>query len=169
METSQKNNYKNEHIVSKNALSVTGIVILIIAAASFYAGSLFGENSVLNMSLFILGIALGIFGFIKIFMGKKVFYHKETGKKVLSKRLTFSKNEKNRLEKILQEKNFEQIGSITLGENKSSDIRLDIYISTDKQYASAQIMEFIPFEYQAIGRATEYTGHDAELLAEIIA
>ena len=79
METSQKNNYKNEHIASKKALSATGIVTLIVAAVSFYAGSLFGENSVLNMSQFILGIALGIFGFIKIFMGEKVFYHKETG------------------------------------------------------------------------------------------
>ena len=79
METSQKNNYKNEHIASKKALSATGIVTLIVAAVSFYAGSLFGENSVLNMSLFILGIALGIFGFIKIFMGEKVFYHKEPG------------------------------------------------------------------------------------------
>ena len=169
METSQKNNYKNEHIASKKALSATGIVTLIVAAVSFYAGSLFGENSVLNMSLFILGIALGIFGFIKIFMGEKVFYHKETRTKLRFKRLTFSKNERNRLEKILQEKNFEQIGSIALGENKSSDIRLDIYISTDKQYASAQIMEFIPFEYQAIGRAAEYEGHDAECLAEAVA
>ena len=158
METSQKNNYKNEHIASKKALSATGIVTLIVAAVSFYAGS-----------LFILGIALGIFGFIKIFMGEKVFYHKETGTKLRFKRLTFSKNERNRLEKILQEKNFEQIGSIALGENKSSDIRLDIYISTDKQYASAQIMEFIPFEYQAIGRAAEYEGHDAECLAEAVA
>ena len=102
METSQKNNYKNEHIASKKALSATGIVTLIVAAVSFYAGSLFGENSVLNMSLFILGIALGIFGFIKIFMGEKVFYHKETGTKLRFKRLTFSKNERNRLEKILQ-------------------------------------------------------------------
>lgn len=102
-------------------------------------------------------------------MGEKVFYHKETGTKLRFKRLTFSKNERNRLEKILQEKNFEQIGSIALGENKSSDIRLDIYISTDKQYASAQIMEFIPFEYQAIGRAVEYEGHDAECLAEAVA
>lgn len=106
METSQKNNYKNEHIASKKALSATGIVTLIVAAVSFYAGSLFGENSVLNMSLFILGIALGIFGFIKIFMGEKVFYHKETGTKLRFKRLTFSKNERNRLEKILQEKKF---------------------------------------------------------------
>ena len=46
METSQKNNYKNEHIASKKALSFTGIVTLIVAAVSFYAGSLFGENSV---------------------------------------------------------------------------------------------------------------------------
>ena len=29
METSQKNNYKNEHIASKKALSATGIVTLI--------------------------------------------------------------------------------------------------------------------------------------------
>ena len=48
METSQKNNYKNEHIASKKALSATGIVTLIVAAVSFYVGSLFGENSVLN-------------------------------------------------------------------------------------------------------------------------
>ena len=63
METSQKNNYKNEHIASKKALSATGIVTLIVAAVSFYAGSQLRENTVLKKSLFILGISLGIFGF----------------------------------------------------------------------------------------------------------
>ena len=34
METSQKNNYKNEHIASKKALSATGIVTLIVVSHS---------------------------------------------------------------------------------------------------------------------------------------
>ena len=46
METSQKNNYKNEHIASKKALSATGIVTLIVAAVSFYAGSLFEHEPI---------------------------------------------------------------------------------------------------------------------------
>lgn len=168
METSQKNNHKNPYIASKNALSMTGIIVLVLAAASFYAGTFWGENSVANMSLFILGIALGIFGLVKLFMGKKSFYHIESGKKVTLRRLTFSKNEMHRLQTALETKAFDQIGSMKQGENKSSDLRLDLYISSDKQYASAQIMEFVPFEYQAVAEAAQYTGTDAESLAKAI-
>lgn len=168
METTQKQNNKNPYITSKNSLSTTGIIVVIVAAAAFYAGSLTNGNSVLSMSLFMLGVALGIFGLIKLFMGKKVFYCRESGTKVALHRLTFDKNEIRHLQRILEEKTFEQIGSINKGSNKSSDIRLDIYISTDKQYATAQIMEFVPFEYQAVGEARQYTGNDAAALATAI-
>lgn len=168
METTQKQNNKNPYITSKNSLSTTGIIVVIVAAAAFYAGSLTNGNSVLSMSLFMLGVALGIFGLIKLFMGKKVFYCRESGTKVSLHRLTFDKNEIRHLQRILEEKTFEQIGGINKGSNKSSDIRLDIYISADKQYATAQIMEFVPFEYQAVGEARQYTGNDAEALATAI-
>ena len=165
METTQKQNNKNPYITSKNSLSTTGIIVVIAAAAAFYAGSLTDGNSVLSMSLFMLGVALGIFGLIKLFMGKKVCYCRESGKKVSLHRLTFNKSEMKRVQNILEEKNFEQLKNIKRGENKSSDIRLDIYISSDKQYATAQIMEFVPFEYQAVGEAQQYHDNEAEALA----
>ena len=60
-----------------------------------------------------LGVALGIFGLIKLFMGKKVFYCRESGTKVSLHRLTFDKNEIRHLQRIIpEEKTFEQIGGI---------------------------------------------------------
>lgn len=165
METTQKQNNKNPYITSKNSLSTTGIIVVIAAAAAFYASSLTDGNSVLSMSLFMLGVALGIFGLIKLFMGKKVCYCRESGKKVSLHRLTFNKSEMKRVQNILEEKNFEQLKNIKRGDNKSSDIRLDIYISSDKQYATGQIMEFVPFEYQAVGEAQQYHDNEAEALA----
>ncbi len=163
METNKLN---NDYIVSKNSISITGIVCLIVAVAAFYGCSL-TENSTLTMTLIVAGIGFGIFALIKLFMGKKCYYCKERGTKLRLTQVMFNKEELNKLQHSLEEKKFDTIADLRRGENKSSDIRLDIYTSTDKQTVVAQIMQFVPFEYQAAAPAVLLTGNDAEYFTNI--
>lgn len=164
----ETNKYNNDYIVSKKNISIIGIVCLIAGVAAFY-GSTITDNSTLTMTIIVVGLCLALIGFIKLFMGQKCYYCKECGKKMRLTRVMFNKDELNKLQRCIEEKKFDAIGSLRRGEDKSSDIRLDIYSSADKQTAVAQIMHFVPFEYQAATPAVVLTGQDAEYFINLFA
>lgn len=169
MEATEKKEYINDNIIYKKSLSISGILYLAIAAAIFYGNTLIeGENTSLKMALMIAGSILVIVGIVKVMAGKKMIIYKANGCPMKRRDLYFDNHEIHKLQQSLENKQFDVLPKLKPAEGNKAGIKLDLFISEDKKYASAQVLQFIPFDYEPVAAPISFYDEDARALSQAI-
>lgn len=167
METNEKKEFINENIIYKKSLSVSGIIYLVIAIALFLGNTFIqGGNTSLKMALMIAGAIFTIIGLVKIMAGKKMIIYKGTGCPMKKRDLYFDNREMNKLQQSLADKQFDVLPKLKPAEGHKAGIKLNLFISDDKKYASAQILQFIPFDYEPVSAPINFYDEDAAALIQ---
>ena len=166
METKE---FNNDNIVYKKSLSIAGIIYLVIAAGVFFGNSLIiGENTSLKMALIVLGSIFLIIGLIKVLAGKKIITCKATGSLMKKYDFYFDNHEMNKLQQSLGNKQFDVLSKLKRAEGNKAGVKLNLFISEDKTYASAQVLQFIPFDYEPVAAPINFYDEDASALNQAI-
>ena len=140
-----------------------------IAAAIFYGNTLIqGENTSLKMALMVAGSILVIIGLIKIMAGKKMIIYKANGCPMKRHDLYFDNHEMHKLQQSLENKQFDILPKLKPAEGNKAGIKLDLFISDDNKYASAQVLQFIPFDYEPVTAPMNFYDEDAKALSQAI-
>lgn len=169
METTEKKEFINDNIILKKSLSIAGILYLAIAAAIFYGNTLIqGENTSLKMALMVAGSILVIIGLVKIMAGKKMIIYKANGCPMKRHDLYFDNHEMHKLQQSLENKQFDILPKLKPAEGNKAGIKLDLFISDDNKYASAQVLQFIPFDYEPVTAPMNFYDEDAKALSQAI-
>lgn len=159
----------NSEIVYKKGISISGIILLIIGIVTVYSETFFTESqSSIRMALMFFGAIIFMAGLVKVLMGKKYIVHKESGSRVTNYNLFFDSNVINRLQNILDGKQFDSIPKLKPADGNKAGVKLDLFISDDKKFAAAQVFQFIPFKYEPAGEQKTFYDNDAQLLANYI-
>lgn len=171
METINKDevNTINENLIHKKNLSISAIILVIVAIGIIYAETMItDQQSSLKMGLLFAGIVVGITGIIKLISGKKVILYKGTGSPVKNYNLFFDNHEMRNLRQAMESKQFDDLSKLKPVQGDKAGIKLDLMVSDDAQYVSAQILEFIPFTYEAVTPHMNYFENEAATLSKAV-
>lgn len=169
METNEKKEFINDNIIYKKTLSISGIIYLAIAIAIFFGNTLIqGENTSLKMAMMIAGSIFVIIGLVKIMAGKKKIIYKANGCPMKRCDLYFDNHEMHRLQQSLENKQFDVLPKLKPAEGNKAGIKLNLFISEDKKYASAQVLQFIPFDYEPVSAPISFYDEDVVALTQAI-
>lgn len=122
----------------------------------------------LNMTLIVAGGTMFFIGlFIVLSRGKKLVY-KPTGSNIKQHFLFFDSKEKKRLIEIINDECFfTEAKDLSMLED--GKIRLDILLSDDHKFASAQIHEYIGFNYEPVSETAYFCDESAQAVADFLA
>lgn len=126
---------------------VLGVVLLALAftdtakgGAMFYIGIL-------------AGLALAIYGGVKAAFGSSELFDSTTGATVKTKSLYFQAGSKGDLVNALENEKWDALSKSS--DSSSLPICLKVWYTKDGGYASAQLTEFVPYQYVPVGRLKE--------------
>lgn len=157
----------NQDISFHKNISVSAIVMLAITLVLIFLAQYTSEISS-SLHIFTLSAAtiLGIIGLVKLFNGKTKIIYNKTGCAVKSSEYYFESIDMGKLLRLVENKQFAEITKLKQISADRHGIKLDLMISDDKKYASAQLLQFIPFEYQPISGVNTFYEDDATALYE---
>ena len=148
-------------IIKGSILILAGIVVFLLP--QFLKASM--ER--LNMTLIIAGGTMFFIGlFIALSRGRKLVY-RPTGSKIKQHFLFFDSKEKKRLIEIINDECFFTEAK-DLGALEDGKIRLDILLSDDHKFASAQINEYIGFNYESVSEIAYFCDESAQAVADFL-
>lgn len=169
MEETKTNFKANTDITVKKGLSSAGIAAIIIAIVAFVIAAWVNDpQSSLKLFCYVAGSIAACYGIIKLCVGNKKTVCVATGKTLKKHDIIFKSSEISRLQKYMEEGEFEAIAKLERAEGNQAGARLRILLTDDYSFAVAQIFEFIPFNYEPVSAEVSYTGNQAEALAKII-
>lgn len=126
---------------------VVGVVLLVLAfsesaqgGAMFYIGIL-------------LGLSLAIYGGVKAAFGSTEVYDSKTGASVKTKSVYFPAASKGELMSALENEKWEALKKAS--NSSSQPLCLKVWFTKDGGYASAQLTEFVPYQYVPVGGLKE--------------
>lgn len=106
----------------------------------FYAGFLFG-----------LGFA--IYGGVKALFGSTEIYDTKSGETVKTKSVFYPAGSKGELMNALADEKWDALKKSSSG--CSQPLCIKVWYTKDGSYASAQLMEFVPYQYEPVGKLKE--------------
>lgn len=169
MEETKTNFKANTDITVKKGLSSAGIAAIIIAIVAFVIAAWVNDpQSSLKLFCYVAGSIAACYGIIKLCVGNKKTVCVATGKTLKKHDIIFKSSEISRLQKYMEEGEFEAIAKLERAEGNQAGARLRILLTDDHSFAVAQIFEFIPFNYEPVSAEVSYTGNQAEALAKVI-
>ena len=74
----------------------------------------------------------------------------------------------HRLQQSLENKQFDVLPKLKPAEGNKAGIKLNLFISEDKKYASAQVQQFIPFDYEPVSAPISFYDVDVVALTQAI-
>jgi len=79
--------------------------------------------------------------------------------KIIKKEIHYSASETSRIKSILDSRQFEALKNVTHSDFGS---RMDVTYKRNRQYASVQLFDYIPYSYEERSPLYEFTGGEAE-------
>ncbi len=149
-------------IVKRKALKpvLFSLLLVIVGGGCLFAAAAIGDKtSSAYLGLVSLGWAGVAVGIIKIALGCNQKVYKPTGSPLCAHEIYFSSAGLAPLVQALENKGFEQIRKIAEQEGKNA--RLDLLISKDGRFISAQLFEYIPYNYQPASSVYRFTDDEA--------
>lgn len=148
---------------------IKGSLLIIVGIVAFMLPQ-FLKFSMERMSMTLI-VAGGTMFFIGLFIvlssGKKLVY-KPTGSNIKQHFLFFNSKDKKRLIEIINDECFfTEAKDLSILED--GKIRLDIQLSDDHKFASAQIHEYIGFNYEPISETAYFCDESAQAVADFLA
>ncbi len=114
----------------------------------------------------IAGIGLILWGFLLGVDEKYYFKHIKSKTKICFHEIFFERKDFQKLTKILESGNFEELNS--LQKTSGYHVKLRIAYSEDKSFCMVQGIKYIPFEYAELTTAKQLDEFQTEKLFEII-
>lgn len=131
---------KKSTLLSSSFLLI-GIVLMVMALSNIK-----DTKSSIYFLTIILSITAMVIGVVKIFFGGKERVFTPTKSKVREYSLKYAMRDYATLKTALESGDLRAMQKVELTE--TSELRMDILISEDNQFATCQIFEWIPYSYE---------------------
>lgn len=157
---------ENPYVEMKKKISMNGVFSVLIAILAFAGSSILTDpQSSLKLFLIVVGVCFIIYGLIKIAMGNKIAVCKTNGKVLKKHELLFESAEVSRLKQIVESGNFQSVSSLHRAVGHKAGAKLTLFIDADHTFATAQVSEFIPFDYEPVMNPVCFEGEEAKKIA----
>ena len=157
-------------VVKRKALKpvLFSLLLAVAGAGCLFAAAAVGDKtSSMYLGLVSLGWAGIAVGMAKMAFGCNQKVYKPTGSPLCAHEIYFSSAGLAPLVQALENKGFDQIRKIAEQEGKNA--RLDLLISKDGRFVSAQIFEYIPYNYQPASAVYRFTDDEAGSFSKAVA
>ena len=148
---------ENPYIEMKKKISVNGIVALVIAILAFVVSSAVSDPQS-SLKLFLIRVAVG----------NKIAVCRATGKVLKKYELLFESAEVSRLKQMVESGNFQSIDTLQRAVGHKAGAKLTLFIDADHNFATAQVSEFIPFDYEPVMSPMSYEGEVVKTIATLV-
>ena len=163
--------FSSKHIHLDKRVSIKQILISSILALCGGGGILFSMNdsnsdSSLSMALLSVGVILVIVAFYRFFTKNYEVVYKPTGSEVRSGSLYMDTVELQTLQQMMKKNDFSASSKLVFKEGGNG--RLDYLVSKDKKFVATQLLQFVPYSYEAVSDVNYYTDDDAVAVAHCL-
>lgn len=159
---------ENPYVEIKKRVSMAGVWSVVVAVVAFGASAVLSDpQSSLKLFLIVVGVCFLIYGLIKLAVGNKVAVCRANGKVLKKHELLFESSEVSRLKQMVESGNFQSIGSLPRAVGHKAGAKLTLFIDDDQSFATAQVSEFIPFDYEPVMSPMSYDGDQVKEIAAL--
>ena len=159
---------ENPYVEIKKRVSMAGVWSVLVAVVAFVAsGFMTDPQSSLKLFLIVVGVCFLIYGLIKLAVGNKVAVCRANGKVLKKHELLFESSEVSRLKQMVESGNFQSIGTLPRAVGHKAGAKLTLFIDADQSFATAQVSEFIPFDYEPVMSPMSYNGDSVKAIAAL--
>lgn len=167
---------QNQSIASNNTLltqrkspkAILCAIVLIVAGTALYLVSklLPDNSSSLYMACVVGGMIVAFIGLLKLFVGGKESLYLPTKSPVRSYTLYIEALSGDEVARLLAERRFDDLRRARRKE--SGPVRIDIQRSKDDRFIGLQVMQFIPYSYEAVAEPFYFEGTEAAEVATAV-
>jgi len=157
--------YKNEIVKSKQSPLVGTLLIvvgLILVLVSVSIKSL--EGTSMLYLLIMIGSIFAIVGIFVLLFRKTYYISVQTRKKLKPYEIYFDPKERDKLVRIMQNKNLNELKSLKLA--IQDGLKLRVFTTPDGEACFSQVVTFIPYEYVNVTPVMKHTPEEAKILIE---
>ena len=163
--------FSTTHPQLEKQISVKQILVSSCVALCGMAGIVLSfvmdeSDSTLCMTFLAIGIILLLFAIYRLFTKSKESIYTVTGSEVRQGTLYMDTVELQSLKQMMVKNDFS--GSSRLAFKEGGNGRLDYLASKDGRFVAVQLLQFVPYTYEAITGIYYYTGDDATVVARCI-
>ena len=162
---STKHPQLDKHISVKQIL-VSSLIALVGVVGIVLSCVVDESDSTLCMALLTVGILLMLFALYRFFTKRSETVYKATGSEVRSGTLYMDAVELQNLQRMMEKNDFSASSRLAFKEGGNG--RLDYMISKDGRFVAIQLLQFVPYTYEAITGVFYYTDDDAISIARCI-
>lgn len=156
-------NATNKEVVKQVRISGVAAGLIIGAIVLAIAGKGFEDpNSSLPTFLFTTSAFLFLGGIIKLFISRNCYLFRPTKSRLKAVTMYFDIHESDALQTCMEMKRFDDL--VRLKREKDTGVKLEAMIAGDGKFAAIQIMEYIPYTYEAVTPVLCYYEEDAQKL-----
>ncbi len=160
-------NVSNQNVKKQNQISILGIGLIGIAIGCAVAAKGFEDpNSSLPTFFFTVSALLLLSGIIKIFVSRTCYLFTPTKSKLQSFTIYFDAKDGINLQNSLEISRLNDLN--LLKKKKDGAIKLETMITNDGSFAALQVLEYIPYSYEAVTPVICYYGEQAKHLSSYI-
>ena len=156
-------------IVKRTSVSslTYSIAMLLVGLGSFASTfQLEDRSSTLSMALMVVGTVLFLIGTFRLFWKSKQTVYLPTNSVAKEFSVFFDLKYLDKLSGIITSGNFSSNSELHC--ENSGNIRMDVILSEDKQFAAVQLFQFVPYNYQAVTSVCYYKEQDASEFAAFL-
>ncbi len=157
-------NINSKEIAKQVNISVVAIIIILIALALGACGMAFEDpNSSMPTFLFTTAAILFLCGVIKLLVSRKRYVYLPTKSTLKLVTLYFDVHASDELQNCLQMKRFDELSRIK--REKDNGVKVEAMLSGDGQFVAAQVLEYVPYSFEAVTPVMCFYGEDAGKLS----
>lgn len=152
----------------KSPKAILCAIVLIVAGTALYLVSklLPDNSSSLYMACVVGGMIVAFIGLLKLFVGGKESLYLPTKSPVRSYTLYIEALSGDEVARLLAERRFDDLRRARRKE--SGPVRIDIQRSKDDRFIGLQVMQFIPYSYEAVAEPFYFEGTEAAEVATAV-
>lgn len=157
-------NVTNKEVVKQTRISSVAIGLIVVAILCAIAGKSFEDpNSSMPTFLFTTGAFLFLGGIIKLFVSRSCYLFRPTKSRLKSVTLYFDVHESDALQNCMEMRRFDDLKR--LKREKDTGVKVEAMVAGDGKFAAIQILEYIPYTYEAVTPVMCYYGEEAQTFA----
>jgi hypothetical protein len=149
-----------KQIIVSSSIALSGVIGIIF---SFVVDK---SESTLSMAFLSIGIILMLFALYRLFTKSKETIYKPTGSKISLGSLYMDTVELQNLKQMMVKNEFSSSSRLAFKEGGNG--RLDYQMSKDGRFVAIQLLQFVPYTYEAVTGVYYYTDDDALVVAHCI-
>lgn len=153
-------NVSNKEVVKQIRISRIAVALIIVSILCAVGGKSFSDpNTSMPTFLFTVSVFLFLGGIIKLFVSRSCYIFRPTKSRMKSLTFYFDVHEGDSLRNCIEMNRFNELNR--LKREKDSGVKLEVMMAGDGKFAAAQILEYIPYTYEAITPVKCYYGDEA--------